>query len=214
VCADDLGREIEALEKEIGALQSVAHEEDSAVMALSAELDARRGRLSLTRRAIADYQERMEEIRAQLDQAMAEQARLVLERVLQDREEAGKSVAEAAELLLASLGALDSLQEAARSAWASADSRARAIGKELDASPTADEIEAVPEVMRGSWERLCEEVRKRINEEFEEELVAAAARSPLGYAINDLPAHLQELARQRHRALVKGRRAGPQTRAE
>jgi hypothetical protein len=98
------------------------------------------------------------------------------------------------------------LQEAARSAWASADSRAKAIGKELDA-PTAGEIEAGPDVMRESWERLCEEVRKRINEEFEEELVAAAARSPLGHAINDLPRHLQELARQRYRALVKGSRA-------
>jgi site-specific recombinase len=204
VRADDLRREIEALEEEIAALQSAEHEEDSAVMALSAELEARRERLSLTRGALADYQERMEERRAQLDEAMAEQARLALERVLQDREEAGKSVAEAVELLLASLRALDGLQEAARSAWASADSRAKAIGKGLDA-PTADEIEAGPEVMRDSWERLCDEVRKRINEEFEEELVAAAARSPLGEAITDLPAHLQELARQRRRALFEER---------
>jgi chromosome segregation ATPase len=211
VRADELRREIEALEKEIAALQSVAHEEDSAVMALSAELDARRSRLSLTRRAIADHEERMEKIRAQIDEAVAEQARLDLERILQDREEAGKSVAEAAEMLLASLGALDTLQEAARTAWASADSRAKAIGKELDAPTTADDVESVPEVMREPWDRLCKEVRKRINEEFEEELVAAAARSHLGYAINDLPVHLQELAKQRYRALLKGRRAGPQT---
>jgi site-specific recombinase len=211
VRADDLRREIEALEKEIAALQSEEHEEDSAVMALSAELEARRDRLSLTRRALADHQERMEERRAQLEEAMVEQARLHLERVLQDREEAGKSVAEAAELVLASLGPLDGLQEAARKAWASADSRAKAIGKRLDA-PTADEIEAGPEVMRESWERLCDEVRKRMNEEFEEELVAAAVHSPLGHAIKDLPAHLQELATQRRHALFEEHRASGQKR--
>ena len=208
VRADDLRREIEALEEEIAALHSAEHEEDSAVIALSAELEARRDRLSLTRRALADHQERMEERRAQLDEAMAEQARLHLERVLQDREEAGKSVAEAAELVLASLDALDGLQEAARSAWASADSHAKAIGKRLDA-PTADEIEAGPEVMRESWDRLCDEIRQRLNEEFEEGLVDAAARSPLGHAIKDLPAHLQELATQRRRALIEERSRDP-----
>jgi DNA repair exonuclease SbcCD ATPase subunit len=204
VRADELRQEIEALEEENAALQSAEQEEDSAVMALSAELEARRDQLSLKRRALADHQERMEERRAQLDEAMAEEARLALERVLQDREEAGKSVAEAAELVLASLDALDALQEAARSAWTTAGSHAKVMGKRLDA-PTAEEIEAGPEVMRESWERLCDEVRKRTNEEFEGELVAAAARSPMGYAIKDLPAHLQELARQRRNALFKER---------
>jgi predicted nucleic acid-binding Zn-ribbon protein len=206
VRADDLRREIEALEEEIAALQSVEHEEDSAVMALSAEIETRHGRLALTRRALADYQERMEEKRAGLDEAMAEDARLVLERTLQDREEAGKSVAEAAELLLARLGTLDGLQEAARSALVTAESRARAVRKELVA-PAAAEIEAGPEAMRESWERLCEEVRNRINEQFEDELVNAAARSPLGHAINELPGHLQELARQRQHALIQRSRA-------
>jgi predicted nucleic acid-binding Zn-ribbon protein len=206
VRADDLRREIDALEEEIAALQSVEHEEDSAVMALSAEIEARHDRLALTRRALADYQERMEEKRAALDEAMAEDARLVLQRTLQDREEAGKSIAEAAELLLARLRALDGLQEAARSALVSAESRARAVGKELVA-PAAAEIEAGPESMRESWERLCEEVRKRINEEFQDDLVNAAARSPMGHAINELPGHLQELARQRQHALMQPSRS-------
>jgi hypothetical protein len=205
VRADDLKREIEALDEEIAALRSLEQEEDSAVMALSAEIEARNGRLSLTRRALADYEGRMEEKRAALDEAMAEEARLVLDQVLQDREKAVTSVAEATELLLARLAALDGLQEAARSALESAESRARALGKELDA-PAAAEIEAVPEAMGASWSRLCEEVRKRIKEEFEDELVNAAAQSPLGHAINELPGHLQELARQRHRALMQRRR--------
>jgi predicted nucleic acid-binding Zn-ribbon protein len=207
VRADDLRREIEALDEEIAALQSLEQEEDSAVTALRAEIEARNGRLSLTRRALADYEERMQEKRGALDEAMAEEARLVLDQVLQDREVAGTSVAEATELLLARLAALDGLQEAARSALETAESRARAVGKGLDA-PAAAEIEAVPEAMAASWARLCKEVRRRISEEFEDDLVNAAAQSPLGHAINELPGHLQELARQRHRALMQRRRAG------
>jgi predicted nucleic acid-binding Zn-ribbon protein len=214
VRADDLRREIDALEEEIAALQSVEQEEDSAVLALSAEIETRHGRLALTRQALADYHERMKEKRAGLDEAMAEDARVVLERTLQDREEAGKSVAEAAELLLTRLRALDGLQEAARSALVSAKSRARAVRKELVA-PAAAEIEAGPEAMRESWQRLCEEVRKRIDEEFQDELVNAAARSPMGHAIDQLPRHLQALARQRQQALVQRSRAGrPKRRTE
>jgi chromosome segregation ATPase len=204
VRGDDLGREIEALEAEIATLQALEHEEDSAVTALRAEIESRLGRLSLTRRALADHRESVENKRAQLDEELAEQARQDLEQVLRDRRAAGESVAEAAEVLLGRLGVLDGLREEARSAWTAAQSRANAVGKRLD--PAADaEVEADPEVMRESWDRLSHEVRKRIEEHFEDELVEAAARSPMGHAIPNLPEHLRELARQRHLALAKRR---------
>jgi hypothetical protein len=38
---------------------------------------------------------------------------------------------------------------------------------------------------------------------LEEELLDAAARSPLGNAICDLPVHLREAAQERRRALIK-----------
>jgi hypothetical protein len=202
VSGENLEREIEALEEEFATLQATEHEDDSAVTALSAEIERRSDRLAATRRALADHEQRMLEKRAELDEAMAEDAREVFEQVMQDRHEAAKSLADAAELLLDRLAALDPLREAARSAWATAESRGRAVGKPLDEAVASD-VEGEPEVMRESWDRLCREVRQRISEQFEDQLVEAAARSPLGHAIRDLPAHLQELARQRHRALFR-----------
>jgi chromosome segregation ATPase len=202
VHGDDLGREIESLEAEIATLRALEQEEDSAVTALSAEMEARQGRLSSTRRALADHQESVEKKRVQLDEQMAEQARRVFEQVLKNRTEAGKSVAEAAEVLLERLAALDGLREEARSAWAAAQVRAKAVGKQLDPAAGA-EVEADPEVMRESWDRLSQEVRKRIDEHFEDDLVEAAARSPMGRAISDLPEHLRQLARQRRLALMR-----------
>ena len=199
---DELGREIESLEAEIATLQALEQEEDSAVTALSAEIVARQGRLSLTRRALADHKESVEKKRSQLDEAMAEQARQVFEQVLQNRTKAEESVAEAAELVLQRLAALDGLREEARSAWAAAQVRAKAVGKPLDPAAGA-ELEADPEVMRESWDRLSQEVRKRIDERFEDDLVEAAARSPMGNAIRDLPEHLRELARQKRLALMR-----------
>jgi DNA repair exonuclease SbcCD ATPase subunit len=212
VRGENLEREIEALEEEFATLQATEQEEDSAVTALSAEIEGRRNRLTLTRRALADHEQRLREKRAELDEAMADHAREVLEQVMQDRHEAAKSLAEAAELLLERLAALDRLREAARSAWATAESRGKAVGKPLDEAVASD-IEGEPEVMRESWDRLCQEVRQRINEQFEDQLVEAAARSPLGHAIPDLPVHLQELARQRQRALFRQGRASREERA-
>jgi chromosome segregation ATPase len=202
VRGENLEREIEALEEEFATLQATEHEEDSAVTALSAEIEGRRGRLASTRRALADHERRIGEKRTELDEAMADHAREVLEQVMQNRHEAAKSLAEATEVLLDRLAALDRLREAARSAWTTAESRGKAVGKSLDQAVASD-IEGEPEVMRESWDRLCQEVRRRINEQFEDQLVEAAARSPLGHAIPDLPRHLQELARQRQLALSR-----------
>jgi len=202
VRGENLEREIEALEEEFATLQATEHEDDSAVTALSAEIERRSDRLAATRRALGDHEQRIREKRAELDEAMAEDAREIFEQVMQDRHEAAKSLAEAAELLLDRLAALDRLREAARRAWATAESRGRAVGKPLDEAVASD-VEGEPEVMRESWDRVCHEVRQRISEQFEDQLVEAAARSPLGHAIGDLPAHLQELARQRQRALFR-----------
>jgi DNA repair exonuclease SbcCD ATPase subunit len=202
VRGNDLGRQIEALEAEMAKLRALEHEEDSAVAVLRQEIEARLGRLSLTRRALADHEAAVEKKRSELDVKLAEHARQLFEQVLRDRTAAGESVAEAAEILLRRLHDLDTLDEEARSAWEAAQLRATATGKPLDPA-AGDELEADPEVMRESWDRLSHEVRKRIDENFEHELVEAAAQSPMGHAIPNLPEHLRELARQRRLDLAR-----------
>jgi hypothetical protein len=51
-------------------------------------------------------------------------------------------------------------------------------------------------------------VRQRIDAQFEDELVDAAARSAAGHAIQNLPLYLQELARKRRLALQRAKTAG------
>lgn len=201
VRSDDVLGELAALEQEIGALQAAEQEEDTAAAALEAQLRERRDRLTLARRALVDQHAHIEQKRAELKEAMVADARERFEQVMTERGAAAASLAEAAELLLERLSALDRSQDAVRAAWANAQA-AGAAGHRSDMQMPR-EIEADPEVMREPWDRLCHEIRARINEQFEDELVDAASRSPLGSAISDLPSHLREVARQRRLAMIR-----------
>jgi chromosome segregation ATPase len=204
VRSDDIERELAALQQEITAVQATLQEQESAITALEAQVAQRRERLTLTRRAVADHEARIEQKRNELDEAMAEDARERYENIVLEREAAAASFAEAAELLLERLAALDRSNDAARVAWANAQ-RAGAAGRPWETA-IPRELEADPEVMREPWERLCRQVRDRIDEQFDDELVEAASRSSLGSAIDDLPLHLREVARQRRRARIRGNR--------
>jgi len=201
VRSDDLSPELVALQEEIADLRAAEQEEDSAMAALEAQLTERGDRLALARRLLADQEKQIEQKRAELEEAMAEDARERFEEVMREREAAAASLAEAAELLLERLVALDRSQDAVRDAWATAQA-AGAVGRRSDLE-TPPEITAEPEIMREPWDRLCHEIRNRINERFEDELVDAASRSPLGSAINDLPLHLRDIARQRRHAIIR-----------
>src|SRR5207237_789333 len=133
--------------------------------------------LSLARGALADHEKQIEERRAELEEAIAEEAQERFEQIMRDREAAAAALAEAAELLLDRLAALDRSQDAVRGAWAAI--HAGGPTEHPSDQPLPPEIAAEPEVMREPWERLCLEIRNRIDEHFEEELVEAAARSPL-----------------------------------
>jgi chromosome segregation ATPase len=201
VRSDDVSRELAALQEEIVALQAAEQKEDSALAALEAQLTEGRDRLTLARRLLASQEKQIEQKRAELEEAMAADARERFEEVMREREAMAASLAEAAELLLERLVALDRSQDAVRDAWAPAQA-AGAAGRRSDLE-TPPEITAEPEVMRESWDRLCHEIRNRMNEQFEDELVDAASRSPLGSAINDLPLHLRDIARQRRHAIIR-----------
>jgi chromosome segregation ATPase len=212
VRSDDVSRELAALEEEIAVLQAAEQEEHSAMAALEAQLTELRDRLTLARRVLANQQKQIEEKRAELEEAIAEDARERFEQVMQERQAAAASLAEAAELLLERLSALDRSHDAVRAAWMTAQA-AGAAGRQSDMP--SPEITAEPEVLREPWDRLCNEIRNRINERFEDELVDAASRSPLGSAINDLPRHLQGVARQRRHAMIRRERdAGLESRSD
>jgi DNA repair exonuclease SbcCD ATPase subunit len=201
VRSDEVSRELAALEEELAALHVAEQEERSTMVALEARLMDLRDHLSLARGALADHERQIEEKRAELEQAIAEEAHERFEQILQERETAAAALAEAAEMLLDRIAAVDRSQDAVRSAWATLEAGGTTgSASDLQMPP---EILAEPEVMREPWERLCLEIRNRITERFEDELVDAASRSPLGNAINDLPLHLREAARQRRHAMIR-----------
>jgi len=207
VRSEEVAREIEALEQELAKHRAEEKNDDSAVAALEAEVIERRDRLASTRRALADYEARIQERHAALAQAITAEAEEAYKRAVEERDSVATSVADAAERFLQRLAALDRAEEAARGEWATAQARARGAGWPSRTAPPP-ELEATPEVLHEPWERLCAEIRDRANVRFEKDLVEAAARSPMGHAINDLPAHLRQIARERRVAIVRNPHQG------
>jgi chromosome segregation ATPase len=211
VGSEEISRDVQALEQEIATLLGAEQEAVAAIAALEAALKERRDGLMEGRQAIADAQAHIEQKRTELERAIAREARESFEEVMRERDAAAASLADAIELLLERFAELDRSQDAARAAWPHAHA-ADAVDR-ISQTQMPRELE-VPEVMREPWERLCREIRDRIGEQFEDELVDAASRSPLGSAVDDLPVHLRELARQRRRALLRGGREPGSTEAE
>jgi hypothetical protein len=201
VRSDEISHEIATLQEEIAAVRATEEEDRSALDTLEAQLSELRYGLTLARGALEAHQKQLDEKRAELEEAVAQEAQERFEQVKRERDAAGAALAKAAELLLERLAEFDRSQDAARGAWATAHARDAADrGADLRCP---SEITAEPEVLSEAWDRLCAEIRNRINERFEDELVDAASRSSLGGAIDELPLHLQELARQRRRAIVR-----------
>ena len=63
-----------------------------------------------------------------------------------------------------------------------------------------------PEDLQEQWDRLAGHVRRGLGQQLDDELIDAAARSPMGAAIGDLPRHLQEAARRRRQLLMRSAR--------
>src|SRR5918995_566147 len=103
---------------------------------------------------------------------------------------------EAAGRLSIAARAIADLQEA-RAAIEHARNAAAAVGAELPKTSPGE-----PPAFAEEWSRLEQLVRDEANLQLESDLVEAAANSSMGYAIKDLPAHLQQLARQRRRTLL------------
>lgn len=192
------------LEQELQQVRQTADESDAALAALQEQQLERESQLQLARRAEEDFRRRIEEKRAELRHAEAAAAMEAYERSLSERSSAAERFASAAQAAVAGLGEYELAQEGVATAWEAVLRNPSAA--EARKAKTADGPEQEPAILTQTFELLVKMVRERLDGELERDLVEAAARSPMGYDIQKLPAHLQALARERRLAIVQEKR--------
>jgi len=191
---NEIERELARLEKELQRVVHLARKSDAALAALEEQRDEYAGRLQLARRAEEDVKRRIDEKRVELQRAEDEAVIENYERAVGERESAAERFASAASAAVAALREYEAAQESVAHALKAVRSRPGA-GRSVKS-------EAEPAIVAQSVELLVDAVRKRLDTDFERDLVEAAARSPMGHDIKNLPAHLQALARERRLAIL------------
>jgi hypothetical protein len=146
------------------------------------------GEAAISRRAIADFQELLENSQRELAALHTQEAHHKLDRAVEARQLAVREAASALEWIKTALEQLD----ARRTAVAQAREELRAIDPEARLA-----IPPEPELLNAAWDALIPLLRTRIDERLEIDLVEAAVASQRANAIEELPQHLRELARQR-----------------
>ena len=191
---NEIEKELVRLEKELQRVVHLARISDAAVAALEEQRDEYVARLQLARRAEEDVKRRIDEKRVELQRAEDEAVIENYERAVGERESAAERFASAASAAVAALREYEAAQESVAHALKAVRSRPRA-GRSVKS-------EAEPAIVAESVELLVDAARKRLDTAFERDVVEAAARSPMGYDIKNLPAHLQALARERRVAIL------------
>jgi hypothetical protein len=187
-------RKVTALEHDLEAAAAQARDAEQVLERLEASKAEAAGRLALASRARADLEQRREELHEALRTAECEAAEDAYRQALAVRDKAAEEAGAAIGHVLATVESLDEAQAALQRAFDEATKRGATL---LDAS------HGEPAVYAEEWALLEQLVRNKAEWQLEGDLVDAAATSPLGIAIQDLPAHLQQLARQRRRALLQ-----------
>ena len=191
----ELKREIDELLRELERAGTTAREAETALAALESERAEAAGRLQLARRAAADIDARLSERRVALDEARQEAAGAALRDAVRRRDVIASRVAERLEATIAELEELDRAREEAHTAHQEV--------LELTNGRGQTDLPSEPEELQEQWDRLAGHVRRGLGEQLDDELIDAAARSPMGAAIGDLPRHLQEAARRRRQLLMR-----------
>lgn len=187
---DELAADVAALESSlaevIARLEDVKQRAD-ALAEQKAKVD---GEANLARRAVADFEERIAEQRKALAAAEKyEQACRARDAAVRRRDAAGESLASTVHDLLERLDELT----AARSEVAAAqdDLRRRFSWSEADIPREPPEPPGFVE----AWTALRQ--RLQVERTLEDELLEAAAGSPLAAAVDKLPPHLRDAGRRR-----------------
>jgi hypothetical protein len=189
-----LATDVSALEEEFERLRAQLDDSEGALEALERQRAEVAGTVMNARRTLGDLEERLTERRHALAEAEREEARRMLEAAVLERDDAAMQLAETVGQALDDIDSLD----AARAA-------VEAIHQTLiggSGRTQTPELPPEPVALAGAWDRLVARIRIELDQNLEDNLLEAAARSPLGYAIDELPAHLRAAARQRRRALM------------
>jgi len=193
-----LQHEIATLER---ALRDARKQTDTVEAALD-DLEGHRnelaGRLASARQAADDYEARLEQRRQELALALEAEAQAKLLEAVSARDDAADRAAEAIAQLIVSIERLEAARTEAAELAAETESHR--------GHPPA--VEPEPENFQNEWMRLIDFIRERMQLDLDDELVEAAASSPLGFEIDKLPEHLQVIARRRLREKIGSARGG------
>lgn len=188
---DELEQQAAALERDLEAAAAEARSAEETLARLKQSQSETAGRLTLASRAEADLKLRLAEVQTALQDAAREAAERAFREAVAVRDANAKEAATAISRAIAKLENLD----AARAVVLQAAEEVTQAGVRV--TPTEPDE---PAAFAEQWTRLEQLVREHVQWRLEEDLIEAAAASAMGHAIEDLPIHLQQLARERRRA--------------
>jgi hypothetical protein len=192
--------EAEAKLAEIAARREQAQEKVTENARLLAALEDQRAELEgqtvLARRAITDYEQYLERLHGELAAIEVEEARSALEAAVAARDRAAEHAAEAARSLRSAHEAL----QAQRRGVVQAQRDLLALDRSAQVVVPAEEP-----AYEDAWHELAPLVEDELDVRLDSEIVAAAAKSGNVHEIERLPEHLQVLARERRRELIRSR---------
>lgn len=187
--------DLEQLEREVNTLQEAlqsTRRQESEVEAVLTDLEKRQQealtKANLARQAGRQYEERLSELLSTLEKARLEAATSAFDDAVAERDELARFAVEAIGKTLIGIEQLD-------------ESRARLAAMQDDLATRGVKVTIGddPQEFLEAWETLVTRVRETLQERLEDEMVEAAVYSSLSRAIEELPVHLQELARQRRK---------------
>jgi chromosome segregation ATPase len=186
--SERLANEIARLEHQLATLQSHESADRSAFADLEERLAGLSRKIASARGTAAECEKRLEGARAQLAVARRVDGLTEAQRQVKDIAE---QLAENIERLSSGLDAYDKARQAVEVAKADLSAAGLAHLVRED-----EEMAVAEDRLRERWKLLVTLIG-RAERELDEELIEAAARSPMGHAISNLPPHLRDSARRR-----------------
>ncbi len=189
--AEDRIRNATARLTESTARLAKAEEE---LLAVEERRDKLAGEAVISRRAIADFERVLEQSHQELSALHIDLVRQTFDKAVEARDLALREAASALEWIRKAFEELDSR----RAALERAERELRALDPE-----SASSIPPEPGLLEAAWEGVVPLLRERLDDLLEHDLVEAASASLRPNAIEELPEHLRELARQRRSERIR-----------